>query len=482
MDLLEVAARLREVPAGRTNPSLLDVAGSVLPDYRRSDASDYLATRLTDAVSAVERGEDVNLIVSLPPGAGKSSLASVSLPVWVLNRHPDWEVGIVSAEQSLAAKFSRDVRRAVTDGNAPSVRISSDAGAVMEWETDAKGSLIARGITGAISGRRLRCLIIDDPIKGLADAYSPRVREATWEAWRGVLKPRMRPGSLVVVMHTRWHEDDLAGRLLDRHGGDWTEIRIPALAEADDPLGRAPGDPLLSVQREETRDAALARWAEIRAEVGPYVWDALYQQRPSAPGGSVFLREWWRFYDSAPTDFDQVITSWDLTFGSATGDFVVGQAWGRVGPDFYLLDQVRDRLGFTEQLAAMRSLAARWPSATAHVVEQAANGAAAIETLSREIPGVVPVKPRGSKEMRAAAVAPAVESGNVFLPRRAEWLYATLGELTAFPTGAHDDTVDALSQAISRLRDRHDGTLESGTSSRSERRPRSLSAIRQGRA
>lgn len=277
-------ASTQALQQARATTTLLTIGAKVLPGYRQRPHTDLLAEKLTEAVLASERGEDARVIVEMPPGFGKSSVCSVALPLWTLQRHPSWEVVLASAEASLATKWSRDCRRVITDGMIPGLALSPESRAVTEWETTEGGSLIARGVGGQITGRRARLMLIDDPVKNLADAHSQVKRDELWNTWQSVLKTRLRPGSVVVLVMTRWHEDDLAGRLLKSDSAEsWTEIRIPAIAEEGDPLGRAVGEPLLSPMVDETPEQALTRWAQVRSEVGTYVWDALYQQRPSPP-------------------------------------------------------------------------------------------------------------------------------------------------------------------------------------------------------
>jgi predicted phage terminase large subunit-like protein len=314
---------------------------------------------------------------------------------------------------------------------------------VQEWNVAGyDGGVIARGISGSIVGRRLRVAIVDDPIRHMSDAYSEAVRERVWSVWQGVIKTRMRPGSIVLSIATRWHDDDLNGRLLKADG--WEHLVIPAFAEEDDALGREPGDPLLSVQKQETPEEAAAGYD------------------PGQLNGTVYKLEWWRYY--APSELpaaDQIVTSWDLSFGDAKkkrdgspgGDWCVGQAWQRTGNRYFLLDQVRFRGDFTEQIKHMKEFIGRFPEAMVHVVEKAANGAAAISTLQRELNGVVPVPPEGSKTVRAQAVSPLAEAHQVYLPEGVTWVDGFVYEHTAFPTGAHDDQVDASSYGLRRLRE-----------------------------
>lgn len=476
----EVAALVHSLPDSAIRPlgeavsrggngprmSLPELARDVVgPEYIARRHTDVLMDALTRAVERADRGEDTKLIISMPPGSGKSMTASVVFPLWLLLNRPDWEIGLVSAEASLATKFSGDVQREY-DARATRPR----RGGVTDWTIDGpeRGGIIARGIKGSMSGRRLRVAIIDDPIRNMEDAYSEKIRDTAWSVWQSVINPRMRPGSIILSIATRWHDDDLNGRLLGLD--DWEQIVIPAIAEADDQLGREVGEPLLSVQQDESLEEALARWEAIKVAVGTAIFNALYQQHPGELDGSVFKLDWWQFYtDAELPPADQVITAWDLTFGtgtttgsrsttsaqrpgSPTGDYCVGQAWQRSGNQYYLLDQIRFRGGFTVQLAQMRTFIGRYPQAIAHVVEQAANGAAAIETLQKELDGIVPVPPTGSKLIRVQSVSPLVEAHQVHLPSGRAWMDEFLVECTAFPTAPHDDIPDTLAHALRRMR------------------------------
>ncbi|MDR1039250.1 MAG: phage terminase large subunit, partial [Deltaproteobacteria bacterium] len=170
--------------------------------------------------------------------------------------------------------------------------------------------------------------------------------------------------------------------------------------------------------------------------------------------GAVFRRDWFRRWrpGELPLRFDRTVMSWDMTFKDTAGaDFVVGQVWGMKGAQSFLLDQVRKRMGFVDTCQAFRELAARWPEAREKLVEDTANGPAVIDTLKKKVPGIIPVKPEGSKRARAHAVTAYLEAGNVFFPAEASWVGDMEHELLSFPSGAHDDQVDALTQALRRL-------------------------------
>ena len=173
-------------------------------------------------------------------------------------------------------------------------------------------------------------------------------------------------------------------------------------------------------------------------------------QTPSPSEGGMFRRGWWKYYKVLPKKFDQVIQSWDCTFkDKKESDYVVGQVWGKIGADRYLLDQVRGQMSFTETLAAIKTLTAKWPQAIAKLVEDKANGPAVINVLKKEISGLVPVEPEGGKVVRATAVTPLAEAGNLYIPDPsiAAWVHDYVEEFAVFPNGAHDDQVDSTTQA-----------------------------------
>lgn len=292
------------------------------------------------------------------------------------------------------------------------------------------------------------CIIIDDPVKSREEAESEAYRERVWNWYRDDLYTRLEPGGAVVLTMTRWHEDDLAGRILGSDDADsWTVVNLPAIAEDNDPLGRTPGAALCPERYDI--DALQDR----RRVLGEYGFNALFQQRPSPPAGGLFKRSWWQTYRELP-QLDRIITSWDLTFKDGPNtDYVVGLVIGQKGASFYLLDCIRDRLDITETIPAIVNTFNRYkPVAT--VVEDKANGPAVIAMLKSKVAGLIAVNPQGGKFSRASAISPMIEAGNVFLPERSTWASALIEEAAAFPNAAHDDQVDALSQGLSWLRSR----------------------------
>lgn len=460
-DLRAVVALARQTSLDRP-PTPLAFAQYIDRAYNARPHLEYLSDRLADAVRRVEGGESVFMKISMPPRAGKSVMSSTQLPAWILSKHPDWKIGMLSHSPSLASSWGRAVRRLVEErGTDLGIQLAKDAGAVTEWETTKAGGVWSRSIGQSVTGLGFKVMIMDDVVKDFADAHSELKRQSVWDWYTANARTRLEPPSLVLAIGTRWHEDDILGRMAMPEYGDpsiWEEISFPAIALEDDVLGRHPGDPLYSPLLDETREQALARWADIQRAVGSYAWAALYQQNPVPAGGAIFNTEWWQYWEDAsdlPT-FEKTVTSWDCAFKATTdSDFVVGQRWGVVGADRYLLEQIRGRWSFTETLAQMKGFIARrspsWPATMEHIVEDKANGTAVIDVLHKKISGMIGVSPSNSKEARAHSVTPQIESGNVYLPRHATWLSDFLMEHQAFPTGAHDDMVDCTTQALNRL-------------------------------
>ncbi len=392
------------------------------------------------------------LIVTEPPRHGKSELISRYFPAWYLGHNPDERVILTSYEADFASSWGRKARDLVEEYGAElfGVRVRQDSSAANRWDIEGhSGGMVTAGAGGPITGRGGNVIIIDDPFKNAEEANSKRIRDKVWEWYQSTLYTRLEPGGAIIIVMTRWHEDDLVGRLLNPEYGeveDWETINLPAVAEEGDVLGREPGEALWPERYD------LVELGRIKKTVGSYWWNALYQQRPSPPEGSIIKREWWRFYKEPPSHLDEVIQSWDCAFKeTTTGSYVVGQVWGRKGASKYLLDQFRGRVDFVATLRAIKSMSNKWPIARLKLVEEAANGPAIISLLKSEVSGIVPVGPKGSKEARLHSVSPDIEAGNVYLPGGAPWVHDYIEELVAFPSGANDDQVDATSQALDRL-------------------------------
>ena len=437
------------------------LAKALDPSTNQTPALDLIDSELVRLVN--EPGG--RLIISMPPQQGKSTRVSQIFPVWALIRDPDLPVIVASYGEQLAERNGETIRNLI-QWNAPKLGIDIEHGssAKKRWRLEGrKGGVLSAGIGSGMTGWASGLTIIDDPIKDRIEADSETYRERVWGWWRDVAQTRLAPGAPVVLVLTRWHTDDLAGRLLAAEDGHrWRVVNIPAQADhhpskgETDPLGRKPGEYLQSARRERDpknpsgagRPMSDDDWEKIKVGVGSRTWNALYQGRPAPAEGGAFQRTWWKRWDQPPALVHGVIQSWDMTFkGTDHSDFVVGQVWAVDGPNMFLLDQARGRWSFVETVRQVELMRERWPQTTATLVEDKANGTAVIDLLSRRIPGLIPVQPQGGKEVRAAAVSPFVEAGNVWLPGQ-RWADDLIEEAAAFPNSSHDDQVDALTQAL----------------------------------
>jgi len=323
-----------------------------------------------------------------------------------------------------------------------------------------KGYYLCAGIGGSLTGSGGDVALIDDPVKDWKSAISETERENVWEWYSSVLYTRLSKMGRVCLTLTRWHEDDLAGRLLARMVNDpdadqFTVLRLPSIKEGTD--SESPDDP---------REVGEALWPErfpaprlLRMKsLNEMVFVSLYQQRPAPPEGNIIKMAWWRRFKTWPNlaEFDDFALSIDLPFKrkvSAKGkgsDFATFQVWGRKGPDAFLLYQVRGRMGFGEQLATATTVLERWPQVIAKLVEAKANGEALIDQLRSRVPGLIAVNPVTDKVNRAWAISPLVRAGNVWIPddTLAPWVAEFVAEWAVFPAGANDDQVDATTQVL----------------------------------
>lgn len=431
--------------------------------------------RIDQALVEVTNIPDGRLIISMPPQEGKSQRVSRRYPLWVLAQNRDTRVVIASYEFGKARRWGRAIRDDITvHGSTLGMSLRRDLTAQHEWQLAGhEGGVYCVGIGGALTGTPADLMVIDDPLKGREEADSEVFRRRCWDWWLETASTRLAPGAPVVLILTRWHHADLAGKLLGAEDGHtWRLLNIPAEADhrpeqgETDPLGREPGEFMVSARRRTTK-----QWTAIKTRSLGRTWTSLYQGKPNPETGNVFpALEGWSLYDTAlwldlpdgvrvipglrDEDDVELIQSWDMAFKStASSDYVVGQVWLRRGVHAWLLDQIHGRKTFVESCAAVQALSARWPQAVAKLIESAANGPAVISALGQKVPGMIPITPQGSKYARAVAVSPLVTSHNVHLPSPslAPWVLAFVEEAKAFPASSHDDQVDGMSQALNVL-------------------------------
>lgn len=436
----------------RDRRRLLSFTKRMFPTY--TEAEHHRTT--ANALEALARGETDRLIVIYPPRHGKSTLASEHFPPWYLGNHPDERIIACSHTQTLADTFSRRARAKMADPRwpFPDVKVARDLGNVRNWDIEGKrGGYVSAGVGAGITGMGANVLLIDDPVKSAAEADSQTYRDSTWEWFTGTAATRLEPGGRIIVIGTRWHDDDLIGRLLT--AGGWESLHLPALNEQGEALWPSRFDV-----------AALER---IKTEIGTRNFQSQYQGDPVPAEGGTFKRQWWRRYRVLPERLTRIELCLDSAFKEgAASDYSAIGAWGDDGSgSYYLLNVWRARVAFPELIRLAHDAHSwartRFPATNVPlVIEDKASGQSAIQVLSRPYhtgDGVLPALPvipyaipaGASKVARAEGVTSLVEGGRAFIPEQAMWLDDWLTEHERFPFGTHDDQVDTTSMALTRF-------------------------------
>lgn len=464
MTLEEVKAEIirraeNELKIREARNNLLSFISVTYKDYKIGWVHQEICQTLDLFLKDLIDGKRPRLIITMPPRSGKSEIVSRRFPAYFLGKYPDLSIISVSYSASLAEDFSRDVQRIIDSDEYkkifPNTKLSDKKDKNYKRTSDFfeivdhKGVYCSAGVGGSITGKGCDILIIDDPIKNRQEANSETVRKKIYDWYSSTAYTRLSPIGGVIMMCTRWHLDDLIGKVLsDKNQKPFHVISYPAIAEHDEPH-RKQGEALHSER------FSLEILNEIKSTLSTADWLSLYQQKPVPEGGAIFETSKIRYYDetSEPKRFDQVVGSWDMTFKeNKTSDFVVGQLWGRKGSEFYLLDMVRDRMDFVKTLKVFINFANKHKNCNCWLVEDKANGTAIISTLKKHISGIIPITPKESKQERAYAITPYLEAGNIFFPKNQNFTKDLEEEMLQFPAGAHDDTVDSMTQALNYFR------------------------------
>jgi predicted phage terminase large subunit-like protein len=438
---------------------------------------------IIDHLEAITFGQIRNLLINVPPRHMKSLLVSVLWPAWEWIRRPERRFLYSSHAAQLSIRDSVKCRRLIEspwyqERWGDRFALTGDQNTKGRFENDRSGYRLSTSVGGAATGEGGDRVFCDDP-HNVQEAESDSVRKATLDWWDIVMSTRVndpRTAAKVVVMQ-RCHQRDLSGHLLEQ--GGWEHLCLPAEFEK-------PGCSTSIGWSDLRTEQSELLWPErfgpeelesLKRSLGSYAAAGQLQQRPSPAGGGIFKRHWFRYFQprganlppvvvslpdgtqmsitaiEAPHSVSETIQSWDCAFKDLdTSDYVVGQVWGRLGPSFFLGDQIRARMDCPATVHAVRQLTAKWPGTLAKLIEDKANGSAVIQMLARDIPGLLPVNPEGGKVARAAAVSPLIEARNIYLPHPLwqPWVNDFIEECAAFPNGAHDDQVDAMTQALLR--------------------------------
>lgn len=401
----------------------------------------------------VERGEITRLMITMPPRHGKSMLASEFFPAWYMGRNPDHYVVTATYAQELADDFGRKVKNQIEDPSFqavfPGVSLADDSKSAKrfhiegssggyEHATTQRGAFYAVGVGGPLTGRGAHLLLIDDPVKNREDAESEIIRKKTKDWYTSTAYTRLMPGGRIVIIQTRWHEDDLSGWLQAEHGHeDWTVLNLPAINDRGEALWPEQY-PVETLER-------------IKRALPPRDWSALYQQSPSPETGDYFKREWVIPVDVIPPrDTMAIYGGSDYAVTANGGDYTVHVVIG-VGHDgrMYLLDLWRAQASSDVWVDAFCNLVRKWqPIGWAEETGQIKSGVGPflvkrmLETESYTVREQFPT--RGDKAVRAQSIRARMAMQGLHVPANAPWLSDLISELMSFPVGVHDDQADAL--------------------------------------
>ena len=437
-------------------------AKNSLVGYAKFQMENYLSPPhiklLASKLEAVERGDIRRLAIFMPPRHGKSILTSEFFPAWYMGRNPDKYIICSTYAQDLADDFGRKVRNQLQDKRYtdifPNAELSTDSSSMRRFNTTKGGVYYAVGAGSAITGRGAHLLLIDDPIKGREEADSAAMRKNLLDWYRATAYTRLMPNGSVILIQTRWHEDDLAGWILKETGHEgWDVIEFPAILNerAAGMLDLEEGDPLWK------ESYPIERLEEIKKTIGTREWSSLYAQKPSVEEGNIIKRWWWKTWTrEQPPEMDYILQSWDTAYTvTETSDYSACTTWGvfsgEGGYNLFLIDSFREKLTFPElKNQAVHLYNEHQPDLV--LVEAKASGWSLVQELMRTGIPITPFNPKKMDKLaRVHSVAPLFEGGRIWAPDTDESA-DVMNQFAMFPNTKHDDLVDSTTQALLRLR------------------------------
>ncbi len=406
------------------------------------------------------------LLVCLPPRHGKSELISKYFPFWYLTTFSGKRLLLTSYEANFAAFWGRKVRALIENyGKYFNVSISNEASAANFFELSNNSTMMTAGAGGALTGKGANLLIIDDPIKNAEEAHSETIRQNIWDWFVSTAYSRIEPNGSCIIIMTRWHKQDLVGRLLEDYSSDWQLVKIPAIATSDDPLGRVPGEALWAER------FPIDTLQQIHKQIGSYWFNALYQQEPSDNANSLFKREHFKYYKQidnyAIVEGRYIDLTECLNFGTA--DLAISTShnadWSvffvfSVTPDKSILirDIIRIRCQPTKHIEIIKNLTIKY-NVRLWGIEAVQYQYALVHQVSALGIPVKEIKPYSDKFTRAIPVSAMFEAGRIFFPDYADWLIDFEKELTQFPDGKYDDQVDAFAYIAEIYKENNGGQI-----------------------
>lgn len=416
---------------------------------------------IADHLERVERGEIKRLIIQMPPRRGKSQLSSINFPAWYLGRNPDKEIITSSYSGDLASDFGQKTRDLVKDrayqSIFPELKLREDSQAKNKWLTDKNGSYISTGVGSAITGRGANLLLIDDPVKNREDANSETMRNKTWEWFTSTAFTRLSPDGAVILIQTRWHLDDLAGRIQEMdEDKEWTVLSLPEIAEEDEEWDikgkiykRKQGE-LLWPNRFNMENVL-----STKKQIGVYDFNSLYQQNPVNEENQSFKREWFRYYSSDEIQHKnlEVYAMVDLAIEDTetsddTSIYVVGKEAN--SPEIYILEDNTGKINPRQVIDYLFYLKGKYKHNFIRAgVESVAYQKALMYFINEEMSKrseyfeVVELKAINRKELRIKGLVPFYDNG-VIRHRQGGIENPLEEQLLVFPFGKHDDRIDSL--------------------------------------
>ena len=440
---------------------------------------EYLTLIKENRFKEICGAEMEGIIFNVPPRSMKSLLITVFFPVWVWTSDPSRRWMFASYAEKLSTQHSLYRRNVIESPWYQRLwghifQLAKDQNLKSHYENSARGAMFATAMQASATGLGGDVLVFDDPLNP-DQALSETERQSVNDCFDQTFRSRLNDpatGVKIIVMQ-RLHEEDLTGHVLNKQRDPWVHVKLPAIAEVAERI-KFP-ESARAIERHANDLLWPARLpasqlANLKTGLGSWAFAGQYQQDPAPLEGGIIKRNWIRFYRELPERFELLVQSWDCTFkGESTArgsdtDFVAGQVWGKYGGKYYMLPyRLHERLDFGPTKAAIKACHAKFPRAHAILIEDKANGPAIISELRQEIPGIIAIEPEGGKLARAHSISPLWEAGSIELPDpqvfEAPWVNQYIHNICTFPKAAHDDDMDATSQALIYFRHKMGGGI-----------------------
>lgn len=446
------ADELLHLAAEKAQESLYSYTKLTYPQY----APNWHHKLIIEFLQKVECGDIDRLMILIPPRYGKSELSSIRFPAWFIGRNPSKKMILASYGDQFSSNFSKHARNLCQSGIHreifPDCKVMRDSSSASVWETDKGGKMVAVGRGGAVTGHGAHLLILDDLIKNIQEAYSETIRDTIWDWYKTTLYTRLEEDAKIVLVNTRWHSDDLVGRLLEEEGDKWTVLTIPAIADQDydyDGYIFKEGETLWPDKY------PLPIVEETKESLGKF-FEPIYQQDPQAETGNILKRDDWQPIYQIPADAKWIIQSWDTGFKTGEeNSYSACTTWIETETSYVLIDAWWDKVPFPELKRVAENLYHKH-TPNEVLIEDKASGQSLIQELQQgtKIP-VKAIKPTGDKIARAHIVSPVFGAKQVYILEGQEWTEDVISHCAKFPGTKNTDIVDSVTQAIEHLRHGH---------------------------